>query len=313
MMATLSASHVIVDWGTSSFRLWALDRDGLVLAERRSGDGLAASGTRGFEAVLESHLNALGVPDGVPVMMCGMVGSRAGWIEASYLDTPVRLDELAARSTIASARRRTVRILPGIAQRSAEHPDVIRGEETQLLGLSLGGHDGLACLPGTHSKWVRLRGGVIESFATFMTGELFQLLRTASVIKPAVEGVDAVDAGSAGFASGVADALAAPARATNLLFELRARWLLADNPAEETLARLSGLLIGVELAGAASRYGALDGAVLIAAGPAAALYARALEMAGAAGVTIQDAEASVRDGLHAAATAAFLTTEGALR
>jgi 2-dehydro-3-deoxygalactonokinase len=307
-----AVSHVIVDWGTSSFRLWTLDRDGRVLAERRSGDGLSVSGQRGFETVLESHLAALGVPDGVPVMMCGMVGSRAGWVEAAYLDAPVRLDELAARSTVAPAARRPVRILPGIAQRSAEHPDVIRGEETQLLPLALNGQSGLVCMPGTHSKWVRLADGAAESFATFMTGELFQLLRTASVVKPAVEGGE-VDADGAAFADGVAAALAEPECATNRFFELRAGWLLAGTASDDALARLSGLLIGVELAGAARRYGSLSGAVLVASGAAAALYVRALDIAGADDVVVRDAEACVREGLHAAASLLFLQPEGASR
>ncbi|QJP16252.1 2-dehydro-3-deoxygalactonokinase [Starkeya sp. ORNL1] len=305
-------SHVIVDWGTSSFRLWTLDRDGRVLAERRSGDGLAISGQRGFETVLESHLAALGVPGGVPVMMCGMVGSRAGWVEAAYLDAPVRLDELAARSTIAPAARRPVRILPGIAQRSPTHPDVIRGEETQLLPLALDGQSGLVCMPGTHSKWVRLADGAVESFATFMTGELFQLLRTASVVKPAVEGGE-VDADGAAFADGVAAALAEPESATNRFFELRAGWLLAGTASDDALARLSGLLIGVELAGAARRYGSLSGTVLVASGAAATLYVRALDIGGADDVVVRDAEACVREGLHAAASILFFQREGTPR
>src|SRR6202043_1012682 len=102
MMEALS--HGVVDWGSSSFRLWALDREGRVLGERRSGQGLAVAAAEGFEAVLQSHLNALGVPDGVPVMMCGMVGSRAGWVEAPYLDAPVRLKRLAELATRAPAR-----------------------------------------------------------------------------------------------------------------------------------------------------------------------------------------------------------------
>lgn len=297
-------SHVVVDWGTSSFRLWTLDRDGGVLAERRSADGLAASGERGFEAVLESHLAALGVPDGVPVMMCGMVGSRSGWVEAAYLDAPVRLDELAARATIVPAARRRVRVLPGIAQRSLTHPDVIRGEETQLLPLALAGHSGLVCMPGTHSKWVRLDDGAVESFATFMTGELFQLLRTASVVKPAVEGGE-VDANGVAFADGVSTGLAEPESATNRFFELRAGWLLAGTAADEALARLSGLLIGIELAGAVRRYGAFEAPVLVAAGGAAPLYTHAFAIAGVRDATVRDAEACVRGGLHAAASLLF--------
>ena len=302
-------SHIVVDWGTSSLRLWALDRDGRVLAERRSAEGLEVAGKQGFEAVLEAHLTALDVPHGVPVMMCGMVGSRAGWVEARYLHAPVRLDDLVARATVVPARNRPVRILPGIAQVSTDAPDVLRGEETQLLTLALARHTGLACLPGTHSKWVHLVDGAVEGFATFMTGELFQLLRTASVIRPAVEGADAVDPESTGFHAGVTAALDDPAQMTHQLFELRAGWLLNGAAPDATQARLSGLLIGIELAGAILRYGSLDGAVLIAATSAAPLYRRALAIAGVSNVAERDAEACVRDGLHAAALSAFLQTQ----
>ncbi|HEY9214665.1 MAG TPA: 2-dehydro-3-deoxygalactonokinase, partial [Ancylobacter sp.] len=241
-------SHIVVDWGTSSLRLWVLDRDGNVLAERRSSEGLDIAAAQSFEAVLEAHLDTLDVPQGVPVMMCGMVGSRAGWVEAPYLHAPVRLEDLVARATHVPACYRPVWILPGIAQVSATAPDVLRGEETQLLTLARARHSGLACLPGTHSKWVQLMDGAVQGFATFMTGELFQLLRTASVIKPAVEGAGTVDPESVGFHAGVIAALDEPARMTHLLFELRAGWLLAGTAPGETLARLSGLLIGVELA-----------------------------------------------------------------
>ncbi|HSI41492.1 MAG TPA: 2-dehydro-3-deoxygalactonokinase [Xanthobacteraceae bacterium] len=302
-------AYVAVDWGTSSFRLWTLAADGAVLGERRSHEGAVAAAGIGFEAVLEAHLAALGVPDGVPVMMCGMVGSRAGWVEAAYLDAPVRLERLAAQATSVPSTRRTVRILPGIAQRPPAAPDVMRGEETQLLGLEPGLRR--ACLPGTHSKWVGLADGEVTGFSTFATGELFQLLRGAPTLAPALAGAEAVDPQSAAFAGAVADALESPARFGNHVFALRAGWLLAGTPAADTLARLSGLLIGLELAGAA-REGPLDGTALVASGPAAALYGRALDLSGARNVTLHDAERCVRRGLAAAAAAAFLH-EGATR
>ena len=306
-------SHAVADWGTSRFRLWALGPDGEVLGERRSEDGLTRAAGTGFETVLESHLAALGVPAGVPVMLCGMVGARTGWVEAGYLDAPVRLDHLAERATPVPARLRPVRILPGIAQRDAGRPDVMRGEETQLLALSAEGFSGLACLPGTHSKWVRLEGGTITRFATFLTGELFHLVGAGSVVAQAMAGAGPVDPATPAFAEGVADALEYPEELSNRLFELRARWLL-DGPAPtETLARLSGLLIGLELAGAGRRFGALDGTQLIAAGAAAGLYAHALAIAGARGVPVRDADTLVRAGLHAAAASAFLLPESAAR
>ncbi|WP_421697828.1 2-dehydro-3-deoxygalactonokinase [Ancylobacter sp.] len=297
-------SHIVVDWGTSSFRLWALDRDGAVLAERRSTQGLAASGTEGFERVLDAHLDVLGIADRVPVMMCGMVGSRAGWVEAAYVATPAGLDGLTEKAAHVPSARRLIRILPGIAQRGAAGADVMRGEETQLLPLIRDGFHGVACLPGTHCKWVRVEGGTVAGFATFLTGELFHLLRSASVVAPAVDGAAAVDPDSEAFAQGVDNGLAAPELLGRDLFRLRAGWLLDGTSPEATLARLSGLLIGAELAGARHFAGASPVA-LIASGAAAALYRTALARAGFAAVTLHDAEDCVRAGLHAAALKAF--------
>ncbi|MGA0564235.1 2-dehydro-3-deoxygalactonokinase [Ancylobacter sp. VNQ12] len=298
-------SHVVVDWGTSSFRLWALDRAGNVRGERRSAQGMIAAATEGFEAVLESHLAALGIGDGIPVMMCGMVGARGGWVEAAYVDIPAGLDGLAERAVHVPSARRLIRLLPGLAQREADRHDVMRGEETQLLPLAREGFHGLACLPGTHSKWVVVENGEARRFATFMTGELFQLLRTGSVIAPAVATAVAVDPDSAAFARGVGDGLTLPETLGNQLFRLRASWLLVGEDPAGTLARLSGLLIGAELAGAARLLGTLENVALIASGPAAPAYRRALSLAGATGVVAREADDCVRAGLHAAALSAF--------
>ncbi|MBS9477148.1 2-dehydro-3-deoxygalactonokinase [Ancylobacter radicis] len=297
-------SHIVVDWGTSSFRLWALARDGRVLAERRSGQGLLTATTEGFEIVLETHLAALGVGEGVPVMMCGMVGARSGWVEAAYVDTPARLDRLAAHAVAVPSTHRPIRILPGLAQRGAAGADVMRGEETQLLSLIRDGFDGIACLPGTHSKWVRVEKGTVSHFATFMTGELFHLLRTTSVLAAAVEAA-AVEPDDPAFADGVREGLAMPELLGNQLFRLRAAWLLAGEEPARGLARLSGLLIGGELAGAAKLFGPLAEVALVASGSAVFLYRIALMLAGASTVIVHDADACVRAGLHAAALIAF--------
>ncbi len=164
-----------IDWGTSSFRLWLLSNDGAVLAERRSDEGMIRAANTGFDAVLERHLAELGAPAKLPVIICGMAGARQGWREAGYLDTPADVADIIRNALIVDGYPRDVRILPGIAQREAGAPDVMRGEETQLLGLVADGvRSGLVCMPGTHSKWVTLGGGKVEGFSTYMTGELFR-------------------------------------------------------------------------------------------------------------------------------------------
>ncbi|WP_453959470.1 2-dehydro-3-deoxygalactonokinase [Amorphus suaedae] len=288
--------------------MWLLGRDGAVHAERRSDQGMVRAGTEGFEAVLESHLAAVGAPHNLPVVIAGMAGARQGWHEASYVDVPARLHSLVERAVAVPGMARSVRILPGIAQRDADRPDVMRGEETQLLGLSAGGlPSGLACLPGTHSKWVRLEDACVTAFATFPTGELFSLLAAHSTLAGALGAPDEpMDA--AAFADGVDAAFAEPERITNRLFEIRAASLLTDRAPATRRARLSGLLVGIELAGARRFAAGAAHAHLVAAGPLADLYAAALPHAGFA-VTQIDADEAVRRGLFAAAERLLFSQE----
>ena len=133
----MSAAPAIaaVDWGTSHLRIWLLDAKGAVLAEKRSDEGLMALHRIEFPEVLDRHLRSMGVSDSLPAIVCGMAGSRQGWIEAPYLTAPAALTDVLDRAVIATGSVREVRIVPGIAQRLPEAPDVIRGEETQLAGL----------------------------------------------------------------------------------------------------------------------------------------------------------------------------------
>ena len=298
-----AARFVGVDWGTSSFRAWLFEADGTVLNEVRAPDGLLAVGERNFAEVLEAHLATLGADGATPAVLCGMVGSRTGWHEADYLDAPVALRDLGPLATPVDHPSRPVHILPGIAQRSDAEPDVMRGEETQLLGVVAEGHrSGLVCMPGTHSKWVRLADGTVEGFSTFMTGELFALLRERSIFAKAVEGAARVDGQAGAFRRAVRRALDEPNRATNALFGVRAGWLLHGREPGEQLATLSGLLIGLELSGAAARWGALDGCVLLADGAIRDLYRSALDVAGISGVREMAPDPCVRHGLVSAAT-----------
>src|SRR6516225_7965960 len=189
------AAYAAVDWGTSSLRLWLVDRESRVLAARRSDEGMMTAAKSGFAAVLQTHLAAVEAAPDLPVIICGMAGARQGWVEAGYVDTPASLAAILAGAVIVSGQSRDIRILPGIAQRDANAPDVMRGEETQLLG-ALGddaAHEALVCMPGTHSKWVRVKDGTVAHFSTFMTGELFSVVSRETILSLAVAGADAAE------------------------------------------------------------------------------------------------------------------------
>ncbi len=263
-------TYVAVDWGTSSFRLWLMNANGEVLGERRSDQGMTVAAGTGFASVLQSHLDALGVAADLPVVICGMAGARQGWVEAGYVDAPARLSDILTGAVAVRGSARDIRILPGIAQRDAAAPDVMRGEETQLLG-ALGldaAIDADVCLPGTHSKWVRVRSGTVERFATFMTGELFGAIARDTILSHAVAGAEGA----------------------------------IDRDAQSARETISGTLIGAELAAGLAEREAGAPVTLIASGRLRQLYQTALERLSIP-FNVIDAEEAVRRGLgHAAAS-----------
>lgn len=247
---------IAVDWGTSSFRAYRLDATGRVLAQRSAAAGLLACQGR-FEAVLVEQLAGW---DDATVLMAGMVGSRSGWAEAPYVPCPAGIDALAAgllALDVPSLPGRRVFIAPGMSyQPESGTPEVMRGEETQVLGLleALPG-DGphTVCLPGTHSKWVQVERGRITGLHTAMTGELYALLRQRSLLAALMppstpSGSSADDDDTEAFARGVA-ASAAGGGLVNHLFGVRAQGLFGQLAPEAAPSYLSGLLIGHEILG----------------------------------------------------------------
>ncbi|MFP5075988.1 2-dehydro-3-deoxygalactonokinase [Rhizobium sp. YIM 134829] len=296
-----SAAYAAVDWGTTSFRLWLISDTGAIIGERRTHEGMTTAAKSGFAPIFNAHLAALGAGAHVPAVICGMAGARQGWVEAGYLDVPAALGDIVGQAARVPDAGRDIRILPGLAQRDADRPDVMRGEETQLLG-ALGKAEGahLVCMPGTHSKWVRVEDGRVTGFSTFMSGELFDVLSKQSILSHAVAEASAFDGTHEAFRAAVAEAIAHPALATNLFFTVRSGQLLHGHDATRSKARLSGLTIGLEIAGALSSTRPGTAVSLVASGPLAALYGAALDAAGLS-ATLIDADLAVRDGLASAA------------
>lgn len=276
MTETLSPDWIAVDWGTSNLRAWAMGADGRVLAEAESDEGMGKLAPEGFEAAL-LRLITPWLAGNPPVLACGMVGSRQGWREAPYRAVPCTpLDRAALIAAPTTDPRLRVTIAPGLMQ--ADPADVMRGEETQIAGALrlLPGYDGVLCLPGTHSKWAHISAGEVVSFQTFMTGELFALLSTASVLRHGMQGSGWDEAA---FDTAVTDALSRPERLGARLFSLRAQGLIAGLTPDAARARLSGLLIGMELA-AARPYWLGQRVTLIGAEKLSTAYARALAAQG---------------------------------
>ena len=233
---TETVAWVAADWGTSNLRAWGLAESGDIVVSASSEKGMGKLSQGEFPAALAEVADRLGVADqAVDVLICGMAGARQGWLEAPYLEAPTDLRRLASgavRPDMPDSPLR-VAILPGVCQRQGGE-NVMRGEETQLLGLATlqPDYEGLVCMPGTHSKWARLKGTEIGHFSTAMTGELFDILKTHSVLRHSLGGAGDSAARDEGFAAGAEDGLARPAELLGQLFRVRAAALLSGREAD---------------------------------------------------------------------------------
>lgn len=285
---------IAVDWGTTHLRAWAMDAGAQKLDMASSDDGMAGLSHDRFEPALIALIAPwLSADRCVPVITCGMVGSRQGWVEAPYRATPcAALPDATITPQVRDPRLR-VQVVPGVSQNSPA--DVMRGEETQIAGfLALNPRfDGVICLPGTHSKWVHVSAAEIVSFQTFLTGEMFAALSHHTVLRHSI-GDDWDDTA---FDAAISDALSRPEKLAARLFTLRADGLLHGQSGAVARAKLSGALIGAELA-AAKPYWLGQNIALIGAPDLCGIYARALMAQGATPVTL-DSAPMTRAGLAA--------------
>jgi 2-dehydro-3-deoxygalactonokinase len=276
------ASIVGIDWGTTRRRVVALDAQGAPLREFDDDDGMLGASGRFAAALADALARIAPLAPGVRVLLSGMVGSAQGWHAVPYVDTGTPLEALADHLfTVPDAPGGIdCRIVPGCRWRGEDGTvDVMRGEETQLLGaVALGRRDGSFVLPGTHSKWVALRDGRIERFSTYLSGELFALLSQHGTLAPLLR--EPRD-DAAAFADGVR--ASGRAALSHVLFECRARVVAGDLPAASARDYLSGVLIGAEWHDALQRLGRPSAPVcVIGTAELAALHLRAAQQLGVA-------------------------------
>jgi 2-dehydro-3-deoxygalactonokinase len=300
-------SAIFADWGTTNRRAWAVDRDGAVLDQRKDDQGLLGVRDRAFEPSFRAFIGdwLKAAEAAAPIVMAGMVGSKLGWREAPYVETPAKFARLAEQLTaLPDLDGHPIRIAPGLSAREDARPDVMRGEECQLYGLWLKANSNRLCvLPGTHSKWAEIRDGGIDGFRTYMTGELFAQLSASGTIAQLMRPGAPHDA--AAFRRGLAVSEGARAGGLlNRLFSVRSLGLFGELPGEALASYLSGLLIGAELRDATA--GLSGGTVaVIGSSRMTELYVSALDAIGVKGEPI-DGDPLLRTALHAIARDARL-------
>lgn len=312
----MQAQLIALDWGTSSLRAYKLGPAGVVLEQRSQAWGIMHLPTEpreiagvlctdGFELAFDSACGDwLDAQPELPVIACGMVGSAQGWSEAAYRSTPVDVASLGqALHGIRSLRGVQVHIVPGVIEQVGL-PNVMRGEETQVLGVLQGlGPQVLIGLPGSHSKWVEVVEGRITHFDTFMTGEVFAVLSKHSILGRTQQASEQFQAEA--FDQGVRVALSNDGQrgVLSTLFSARTLGLTAQLAPDQQPDYLSGLLIGHELAGLpdSAKHQPI---ILVGAAALCARYQRALAHCGFAHVSL--AQEATERGLWQLAQAAGL-------
>ena len=323
----MQAQLIALDWGTTSLRAYKLAADGVVLEQRALSSGImqlpktpriinGRECADGFELAFDEACGDwLDAQPDLPVIACGMVGSAQGWREAAYCETPANVAYFGnSLQTVISIRGTVVHIVPGVIQRS-RLPNVMRGEETQVLGVLQNlpveaGADLLIGLPGSHSKWVDVVDGCITRFDTFMTGEVFAVLSEHSILGRTQQVSATFDAQA--FDRGVQIAQSADGElgVLSTLFSARTLGLTGELSPTAQADYLSGLMIGHELAALASAQRRrrnnpnLPSIILIGNAQLCARYRRALDACGFTKVTL--AEQATERGLWQLAVAAGL-------
>jgi len=235
---------VAVDWGTSSLRGALLEPDGRIVEEQSHPRGILTVKHGGFTEVFETLFAEWMSPPGTRCLISGMAGSKQGWVEAPYCACPAGLVEV--RKKIMEIEPGRISIVPGLSDTHDGVPDVMRGEEVQILGAMVltNLRDGLFVLPGTHNKWARVKNGMVTGFRTFMTGEFYALLSQHSILSRTIDTSAGLD--EAAFLQGVTQSDNGQGLLHNA-FGARTLSLFDRMPARELSSYLSGILIGEEL------------------------------------------------------------------
>lgn len=297
-MAT-EANCVAVDWGTTNLRAFLLDPQGRVLAQRHSPQGALQIDSGKHQQVLYTLIGDWLTPT-LPVLMAGMVGSRGGWHEVPYCNCPVALDELQDHLYwLDTDLPGPVAIVPGLqAQGVSGSVDVMRGEETQLLGVldwleqqGQGAQNLLCCLPGTHCKWVPLQHGSIHCFSTTFSGEVFAQLNQDSSL---VRGLPmSAELNQQAFLRGVGTCRT-PGGLLHHLFSCRSNFVSGQLPADQVRDYLSGVVIGHDVFSMLTALDNQQPVLLVGSEALCQRYALALETFAIGSEFLSAAEASVR-------------------
>jgi 2-dehydro-3-deoxygalactonokinase len=300
----VSSALIGVDWGTTRLRAFRIGVDGQILDQRASDRGVAGIRDGDFDRALRDIVG--GWPSGLPILMCGMIGSREGWSEVPYRPGPAGASDLANTLWPIETSYGPAWIVGGISTMADQYDsggrgarklyDVMRGEETQIVGVAADVGKTVMITPGTHSKWALVQAGTIESFRTYMTGEIYALLQKHSILGRLMQDAIGGQFDRASFLDGVHLGIE-KAALLHSLFSVRTQGLFEQKTPAALAHYLSGILIGSEVSAEARSHVMDSTVIVIASAELASLYQIALSACGICDVRHVDAQVAAAQGL----------------
>ncbi|HHZ8845130.1 TPA: 2-dehydro-3-deoxygalactonokinase [Enterobacter cloacae] len=291
----MTSRYIAIDWGSTNLRAWLCQGE-QCLESRQSAAGVTRLNGKSPEAVL-AEVTQNWRDSATPIVMAGMVGSNVGWKIAPYLPVPAHFSAIGEQLTSVGDN---IWIIPGLCVSRDDNHNVMRGEETQLLGARTLSPSSVYVMPGTHCKWVQADAEQIHDFRTVMTGELHHLLLAHSLVGAGLpEQAPSAAAFSAGLARGIASPDVLPQ-----LFEVRASHVLGNLPREQVSEFLSGLLIGAEVASMREFVGHEQAVTIVAGAALTSRYEQAFRAMGREVSTVSGDtafQAGIRSIAHAVA------------
>jgi 2-dehydro-3-deoxygalactonokinase len=293
-----------IDWGTTRLRAFRIGADGQILDRRMNDRGIAQLGDADFDRVLCEII--AGWPSGMPILMCGMIGSRQGWREVPYQPCPASATDVANGLCSIKTSYGPAWIVGGISTMTDRHKegegdarriyDVMRGEETQIFGVASAIGDTLVITPGTHSKWAVVQAATIRGFRTYMTGEIYAVLQKHSILGRLMQHNSGAESGEAAFLDGIHLGLEEPTL-LHSLFSVRTQGLFGQKTPPELAHYLSGILIGSEVSAEADSHDLDSTVIVIGSSYLTRLYQIALAERGFRNILRRDGADAVVQGL----------------
>jgi len=279
MSVFTNAKMIGLDWGTTSFRAFLIDQDGHVLDQKTNENGILAVPNNDFEGVLISAIKAwLDQHPALPIVASGMITSRNGWLETPYLSIPANINDFAnALTPLTLSHDIVIHFITGASYKNENDvPDIMRGEETQIIGEIEASDNEIFLLPGTHSKWAITQDEKIISFTSFMTGEVYAALKEHTILGALIKECSSLNDDA--FLKGVLMQQKQDISILHQIFTARTLALFDKLENEDIADYLSGLLIGEEIKSALNQYDANKETIIkiIGRGDLAARYASAL-------------------------------------